>query len=327
MINSSISENFDFPINFWKIILRGARLYKEAFAGYFVLTVLTYLPFLVFDYFSPVDVLDLIDFIHGHFLDIIIFITLPTVYLQHKVFPFATLSLFQRFFTSAVVISLIQFGVLWIFIGFFASISLGLFIVGMIPYIFLIFAGFYLILDSEIKLFNVIGPIINSFTMVRGGFFPIFWSFLNISILISAPLFLFSLVYLTNHADWVAFFAPIAEDSPAEATYIVELLRIVQNIMQEPPYKIGRISIHILFRPLKSLFLCFLFLGILSRISPEIIQAFLKNPDIEPEAEVSSTTPETLNPSTDSDELKPAAKPENQTDDKEQPDKNDNLVD
>ena len=66
------------------------------------------------------------------------------------------------------------------------------------------------------------------------------------------------------------------ESSPEADTMIVQrFLTLVQGIVQEGGFKWSRIGIHILFRPLKSLFLAFLFLGIIQRISPGTIVNFL----------------------------------------------------
>ncbi len=89
------------------------------------------------------------------------------------------------------------------------------------------------------------------------------------------PLFFFSAWYLSNHPEFVAIAGSLK--SPPENDIIMgeKLINILQTIIQESEFKWSRIAIHVLFRPIKSLFLSFLFLGIINQISPNIIHGFL----------------------------------------------------
>ena len=99
--------NLTFPINFWGLMIRSIQIYRHTFLNYLTLAVITYLPFLIFDQFSRFDLLDIVEFFHGNFLDVIVFLTLPTLLIEKKVFPISTIQLFfQRFFASAVIILL-----------------------------------------------------------------------------------------------------------------------------------------------------------------------------------------------------------------------------
>ncbi|MDH5559926.1 MAG: hypothetical protein OEY59_03635 [Deltaproteobacteria bacterium] len=264
-----------FPLQFWKVFSTSLGIYKNSFKNYLFLAALTYLPFLIINSLSPLDLLDLIDFFHGIFLDIMVFLTLPTIYINRRVYPIATIVLFQRFFASAVIISFIQLGVLWLFIGVFVGISVGLIIFGVIPFVFLIFAGFFLILENKNSLISVGENLLKSFKVVRANFLLVFWNFLNITFLITVPVLFFSIYYLSQHPDWVSFFEKYNPNVKAEPVFVEELFKLVQNIVQELGYKIGRIGIHIFFRPLKSIFLSLLFLGIMVRIAPVAVQSFL----------------------------------------------------
>ena len=71
--------NLTFPINFWGLMIRSIQIYRHTFLNYLTLAVITYLPFLIFDQFSRFDLLDIVEFFHGNFLDVIVFLTLPTL--------------------------------------------------------------------------------------------------------------------------------------------------------------------------------------------------------------------------------------------------------
>ncbi len=265
-----------FPVRFRDIIAKSIAFYKSAFFNYLWLATITYLPFLFLDWFSRLDLLDLVEFFHGNFLDTIVFLTLPTVFIYRKVFPFATVKLFvQRFFASAVIISFVQLGFFLFVMLFVDRISWGAIIIGMIPYIFLLFAGFFLVLENSSKLISVRFNLLNSIKLVRNRFFTIFMIYLNISLLLMVPLFLFSVWYLERHPQLADFSASLTDDPKANIVLTEELLYLLQNIMKEPSFRLGRIVVHILFRPVKSLFISFLFLGIIQQISPATIHRYL----------------------------------------------------
>jgi hypothetical protein len=275
--------NLTFPINFWGLMIRSIQIYRHTFLNYLTLAVITYLPFLIFDQFSRFDLLDIVEFFHGNFLDVIVFLTLPTLLIEKKVFPISTIQLFfQRFFASAVIISLVQLGILLFFTTFFAQISLGTIIIGIIPYIFLLFAGFFLIMENSPQLISVRRNLINSVKLVKNQFFSIFWNYLNITILLIVPLFVFSLWYLGRHTELIQFVATINDGQTPDTLKGQKLLTLIQSIVQEPGFKWSRISIHILLRPIKSLFLALLFLGLLQPVKPDDIKSFLGVPEDEP---------------------------------------------
>jgi len=241
------------------------------------------LPFLIFDKFSRFDLLDIVEFFHGNFLDVIVFLTLPTLLIEKKVFPISTIQLFfQRFFASAVIISFVQLGILLFFTTFFAQISLGTIIIGIIPYIFLLFAGFFLIMENSHQLISVRRNLVNSVKLVKNQFFSIFWNYLNITILLIVPLFIFSLWYLGRHTELIQFVATINDGQTPDTLKGQKLLTLIQSIVQEPGFKWSRISIHILLRPIKSLFLSLLFLGLLQPVKPNDIKSFLGIQEDEP---------------------------------------------
>lgn len=286
-------DHLFFPASFAGILIKSIQTYAGSFLNYFILACITYLPFLILIEVSRLDLMDFIEFFHGNFLDIIIFLTLPTLFINKRVFPLATISLFmQRFFASAVVISLVQLGTLLFFITFFAQISLGAILVGVIPYLFLLFAGFFLIMENAQKLISIRMNLLNSVKLVRGQFFSIFWNFISITFMIFLPLFFFTLWYLGTHPDMIEVRNSMAGSTTADTMAIQRALQLLQEIIQEGGFKWSRIAIHVLFRPLKSLFLAFLFLGIIQRISPSTIVNFLgretdSDNDVTPESDPS----------------------------------------
>jgi len=266
----------EFPTHFGGIILRSLKSYRDHFLNYLLLAVITYLPFLVIIQLSHFDLIDIVEFFHGHFLDIIVFLTLPTMLMEKRVFPFATIALFfQRFFASAVVLCFIQLGTLLFFVTFFAQIGLGVILIGVIPYIFLLFAGYYLIMENSERLLSIRPNLKGSIQLVRSRFFTVFWNYFNITIFMFLPLFFFSLWYFSRHDEMLVIRDTLAQATESDLILGQRFIEIIQNIVQETGFKWSRIGIHIGFRPLKSLFLSFLFLSLLQHLTPAAIQGFL----------------------------------------------------
>ena len=288
--------NRDYPVFFWSIIIKIIIFYKNSFFSYVLLAVITYVPFLLINEFSQLDFFDLIEFFHGNFLDIIIFLTLPTIYINNKVFPFATIQLFfQKFFASAVLISFVQLGTLLFFMTFFVQISLGALLIGIIPYIFLLFAGFFLIMENSPQLISVRNNLVNSIKLVRKQFFIIFVNYLLVTVLTLLPLCFFSLWYMGNHPDIGPLFSALSQNPESDLVVWRELVNTLQSTIQETGFKWGRVGIHVVFRPIKSLFLSFLFLGIIHKVTPGAISTFLgqgiseDNPSMSESAEKTTT--------------------------------------
>jgi hypothetical protein len=269
------TTDIDFPVFFWKIVKNSLIFYKQALINYLLLSVITYLPFLVVDAFSSNYTIDLIEFFHGNFLDIIVFLTLPTIYLQHRVFPLATIQLFiQRFFASAVVISVVQFGILILFTLFFAQISIGVILIGLIPYIYLLFAGLFLIMENSNQTISVRNNLVNSAKLVRKRFFVIFVYYFLITFFTSLPFIFFFMWYMMGQAEFTAF-EEVFRNQPENSVLLSEKLIALIESFNQPAFKWSRVGIHLLFRPVKSLFLSFLFLGILFELNPAVVKSFL----------------------------------------------------
>lgn len=277
-------DAFVFPTGFGGILIKSLQTYAGSFLNYGLLSVLTFLPFLILIEISRLDLMDMVEFFHGNFLDIIIFLSLPTLFMHGRVYPFATISLFmQRFFASAVIISFVQLGTLLFFILFFVQISVMLMLVGFIPYLFLLFAGFFLILENSEKLISVKTNLLNSLRIVRTQFFLVFTNYALISILVMLiPLFIFTLWYLGNHPDMTDLSnlnSRITENPEAEVVVLQDAFARIQSIIQEDRYVWVRMGIHVVLRPIKSLFLAFLFLSIIQRLSPDTVKGFLRFSD------------------------------------------------
>lgn len=295
MSNHQIPEPA-FPVFFGGIIAKSFVHYKDSFLNYLVLTAITFLPFVIVERFSALNISDFTESLHGHFLDILIFLTFPTVFMKGKVFPFATIQLFfQRFFASAVLISFAQLGTLLFFVTFFAQISIGAVLVGMIPYIFLLFAGMFLIMENADRVISVRSNLINSMRLVKNRFFPIFWYFLIITLLTMLPLFAFSVWFLGNHPQFVIFVESLANSSEVDPILGQNLINLVQSIINEPFFIWGRAGIHVLFRPIKSIFICYLFIGIMNQLNPGAIRRFLGLLEREDDA----SSPQEIDPSID----------------------------
>jgi len=265
-----------FPAGFNRVLSRSFQTYLSFFLSYFILAAITYLPFLIITEVSSLDLMDLVEFFHGNFLDIIVFLTLPTLITNSQVYPLATISLFmQRFFASAVIISFVQFGTLLFFITFLAQISIAAIMIGVIPYVFLLFAGFFLIMENAEKLIAVRTNLIKSISLVRGQFFPIFLNYMGITLLVILPLMAFSLWYLSTNPGVMAFRESLDKSSEIDNVAFRQFFIQVADSVQADSFRWTRIGIHVLFRPIKSLFLAYLFLGIIQRVSPHTVLNYL----------------------------------------------------
>lgn len=265
----------EFPVLFFGVIAKSLHHFRVSFLNYLFLAAVSYIPFILIDAIGSSDTLDLIEFFHGNFLDIIIFLTLPTIFMKGSVYPVATLQLFfQRFFASAVIISFIQLGTLVLFTQFFAMVSIGAILIGIIPYIFLLFAGFFLIMENSDRIISIRSNLISSITLVRTRFFLVFWNYIIITILTVIPLFFFTAWYLSDLPETSAF-ADAMSQSPENNQLMSQRLFELIEVFKQPTFRWSRISIHIVFRPLKSLFLAFLFLGILYQLTPDKVRSFL----------------------------------------------------
>ena len=171
------------------------------------------------------------------------------------------------------------------FLIIFLPISIAILIIGFIPYIKLIFSGFFLILGNETKLIDVKRNLISSIQLLKTSLFPVLFAIFKITILISIPVFIYMNWYLMSHPDVAALIKSFDTPQAAMGEKMIEtqlnMMNIVFSILQEPKFAIGRIIIHCLVRPIKSIFLCILFLSLMSRFNPDSIKSYfsIQTPD------------------------------------------------
>lgn len=313
-------DELGLPLKFKDIFKKTVQLYRKYFINIISLSLLVYLPFLLLEPLTDdPQFIVFVETFHGSFLDIIIFLTLPTIYIHKKIFPIATLQIFfQRFFASAVIISMLQFFMLIIigimifmklaisvivlgmqstsgipFLIIFLPFSIAILIIGFIPFINVIFAGFFLILGNESKLIDIKRNLISSIQLAKTSLIQILVAVFKVTIVISIPILIFMNWYLITHPDIAPLIKSVSvEQQPSGDEMMaiqVQLFDTVFKIFQEPEFTWGRILIHCLVRPFKSVFLCIMFLSLMMRFKPEFIKSYF-----------SIETPE----ETDSDEAK-----------------------
>ncbi len=264
-----------FPLEFPSLLASSVACYKSFFFPFLALAVITYLPFWVLSFFVGMELHELLDIIHGALLDMVIFLAFPTIFMERRVYPLATANLFQRFFTSGVLLALFQVGVLLVGLMFFFALSPGLIFLGVAPFLFLLFSGHYLILHNEDRLIDLRQNIKASAALVKQNFFPIFWNYLNISLFLLFPIFAFSIYYVLSHEEVLAFLKRIEAAQTPVLGLNEEMVTLIQKVSAEPAYLYTRAGLYLLLRPLKAIFLSFLFLAMLSKLNPSWAYSFL----------------------------------------------------
>ena len=267
------AQDFDFPVFFWGIFTKSLQFYVRHFVNIIVVSIITFIPFILLISLST-RALPLIEFFHGSFLDLIVILMLPTIYLHGRVFPLATIQLFlQRFFASAVAISCIQFAVM-IFPMFFGQTNSILFVIGMIPYFYLLFAGFFLIIENSSQLISIKSNIINSVRFVKSRFFNVFVHFFLISLIISLPISLYLLFFAIGQPEFDSLFEVMQKQPENTELFRQHYSALIEKVTSHD-FLWASLVCHVIFRPIKSLFLSFLFLGILFRLNPQPVKSFL----------------------------------------------------
>lgn len=274
-MNSFEINQLDSPVQFWTIFSKSLNFYRYSFFGYLLISVIAFAPLLIFNQFSQSNLLEIIEFIHGAFVDILVFLTFPTLFSDKKIYPAATVQMFlQRFFASAVLIGLIQMCALFLSLSIFASISFGLILIGFIPYIFLVFSGFFLIFGNSNRVIDVNKNLLQSIQTVRQFFAPVFLHMILITFITMIPMLIFSFWFISNHPEFAALIQT-GEQGTAVPGYGTKVFSLIQEIIQTSSFQWGRIGLHILLRPLKSIFLSILFLTLLFKLTPESVSSFL----------------------------------------------------
>ncbi len=129
-------------------------------------------------------------------------------------------------------------------------------------------------MENAPKVFSVRMNVINSIRLVRTRFLVIFMQYLVITLIIVLPFLFFSMWYMTGQPEFAAFEEVYLNEPDNNALISQKLVELV-NSFNKPGFKWSRIGIHVLFRPVKSLFLAFLFLGLLYQFNPQGVRRYL----------------------------------------------------
>ncbi|OGG95191.1 MAG: hypothetical protein A2508_07520 [Candidatus Lambdaproteobacteria bacterium RIFOXYD12_FULL_49_8] len=277
------------PFSFIPLFAQALHLYKSQFGNLFILGILSFLPFWGLDFLlkglDVRDLNDLIELFHGFLLDILVFLALPTLLNYGRVYPLATLKIFQDYFGTGVVLVLFQIFALFFSLLFFSQFGFIMVTFGLVPFVFVLFIGHFMLVNGTPQFSGLKQSFLNSISLVRSFFVPVFFGYLNISILMITPIFLFSMVYLKGHpemAQWLE--VSTNPDTPIDLPNLMEML---QRIVSEFEYQGGRLGIHLVFRPLKAVFMALLFARLLELSAPEKHSAYLGIPEeIKPISEV-----------------------------------------
>ncbi len=253
-------NDLGYPLSYIKMFSKSIQIYRGSFFNYFILSLLIYLPFLLIEQLGKIEFVFLIEIFHGNFLDILVFLTLPTLIIHKKVFPLGTIQIFlQRFLASAVTITFIQLA--FNFLG----------IIGFIPYLFILFAGFFLVIENSSKIINVKSCMIQSVQLMRNFFFAVTWNFILITILVNLPVSLFAIWYFSDHQGLWEVLSSLESVQKDNTVSFQQLFEASVRLTREPGFMFGRILLHIVFRPIKSIFMASVFISLMHHLYPERI--------------------------------------------------------
>lgn len=263
--------------------------YRAHFGGILLLSLLSYLPFWVLGQVSAaMDLGDLAELFHGFLLDILMFLALPTLLVFKKVYPLETLKIFTDYFAAAVVVVLVQVFALFFLMFFFSGFGVVFALFGLVPFVFLLFVGQFALVNNSPKLADLKEAVADSFSLVKAHFWPVLLSYLNLSTLMILPILLFSIFFMQQHPA-------IAQLSEAEAPLdTASLFGAIQQVMDETSYQLGRMGIHLIFRPFKALVMALILAQLLKQTMPRKYDAYFNF--TEPPAEQSPSVGPGFNP-------------------------------
>ena len=257
-------NDLSYPSSFFIMFSRSIQIYRSSAFNYLLLSFIVYLPFSVIEQLGRSGLSASVEIIHGSFLDMLVFLSLPTLIIYKKIYPIGTIRIFLlRFFASAVILSIFQ--LLLYFLG----------ILGFIPYIFIMFSGFFLIIENSPKILNIKRCLMQSISAVRNFVVPISWSYLLITVLITLPVSAFAMWYFSDHQKLWQSIGELDSVRESNTVSIQQLIEAALLLMQEPNFVLGRSILHIAFRPLKSIFVAVLFVSVMYRLDPIRIDSFL----------------------------------------------------
>jgi len=265
-------------MRFWPLLVRAFGLYKANLLNFFLLGFLSYLPFWLLDLAADLDLSDPVELIHGFLLDILVCLALPTLLNHGRIYPFATLKIFQDYFASAVLVVLSQVFLLFVLMLFFSGLGLPFVMFALMPFVLVLFVGHFALVNGKPAIRELGQNLVDSFQLVKSSFSTVFFGYLNISLLMILPIMLFSLYYLGTHPQIEKLITQVEQESQLEQSgqneALLGLVESLKIVVGETGYQTGRLALHLLFRPLKSLFLALLFAQLLERLNPKAHQRF-----------------------------------------------------
>lgn len=284
--------------------------YKKHFSSLLALSALSYLPFFFLDLILGFQMHQEAMIIHGLLLDIVFFLALPTLYMSGQFFPLATMRLLQRFFVSAVLLILLQFTLIRFGIQPLAE-SGGSFsiLLAAIGFVYLMFSGQFLILRNRQKLVDVLENVKESFLLARKHFLGLMLYYVGITMILSIPAnsLRFGYVLMTDQELSHSLseemsraqserpqtpritVEPVKKGSPNQPQPIPtspkrperdplmenETGKLIDQAMSQPDAALVSTALHLGLRPIKSLFLSFLFLTLITPVRKEEVFSFL----------------------------------------------------
>jgi len=261
---------------FWSLFLKSIQYYRGTFKNLLILTVVSYLPFFVIGRFTRVDLADPMELLHGFLLDILICLALPTIINQGKVYPLATFKIFQDYFAQVVVIILGQMFLIFFLMAFFSSFGLVFLFVSLLPFVFVLFTGQFALVNGKTKIMELSENVSASFSLVKGNFRLVLFGYLNISSLMVLPILIFSMYYIGSHSTAAHLLEASESAKVAGGVPLQDIVGEIKGIVDEEGYQNGRLVVHLLVRPLKSLFMALLFAHLLQLIAPDKYNRFFK---------------------------------------------------
>ncbi len=260
----SMNDQAVFPVSFGQVLGLSFDAYKRFFPSFFFIAILSFLPFFFLGQILSYKNTEILGLVHGLLLDMIIFLAIPTIYSAGKIFPLTTLQIFQRFFTSAILICFAQF--------FFMMIGL----IGAVPLMFIIFAGQFLILNNQEKFVDILPNLKDSVSLAKDNFGLIFWSFIGITLISILPEVIFRLGYVLSHPEIQALAAQGEEGELIGAEFTNKVFNLVEVIAAENGFQMWNNILHLISRPFKALFMAFLFLGCFNQKDSARIKSYLQ---------------------------------------------------
>ena len=259
-----MNDQTTFSTEFGDVFKLSFDAYRKFIGGLIIIAAVSFAPCFVLSKVFSFQNAELIGLVHGLILDVIVFLALPTIYSAGNIFPIKTLQIFQRFFTSALLIAFAQ--LLFMMLG----------LIGMVPLVFLLFAGQFLILHNSGNLIDVMHNVRESANLAKESFGLIFWSFLGITVVTILPEVFFRISYMFSHPEIVALAAQGEEAKVVGSNFSSKALQLTEDISKEDSFQMWGSLLHVIVRPLKSLFLAFLFLACLGKIDALRVQSYLQ---------------------------------------------------